>query len=161
MPRLRKVTPSKTPSRRSVGVWIDHREAVLVFVAGETKELVRIASHVERHPSRSEGALLEPRRPRADDSRERRFTGQLARYYEEVVARVAGTDAVLIFGPGEAKGELRRHLEKSGLAGRAVFLEAAERMSEGQLLRKVRQHFHLSLPLIAPAAFASSHEPQH
>lgn len=165
MPRLRKTTAKGPPALRSVGIWIDHREAVLVFVAGEEKELVRIPSHVERHAGHSADpsthAPFESHLVRADDSRERRFTGQLARYYQRVVARIAGTEAVLIFGPGEAKGEFCRQLEKSGLEGRAVVLEAAERMTDGQLVRKVRRHFNLSPPLVAAVGVAAPHEQHH
>lgn len=163
MPRFRKTIVKAQPARRSVGVWIDHREAVLVFVSGEDKELIRIPSNVERHPGRSADeaphAGIESR-VRADDSHQRRFTGKLARFYEQVIGRIDGTAAVFILGPGEAKGELSRQLEKTGLAGRAVLVEAAERMTDGQLVRKVCKHFDGSSALVveAPGAPHAHHQ---
>ena len=78
-----------------------------------------------------------------DDSLDRRFTGQLAHFYDEVIAKVHVTDAIFVLGPGEAKGELSKELGKTHGSGRSVSVEAASRMSDGQLVKKVREHFKL------------------
>ena len=51
----------------------------------------------------------------ADDSRERKRTGQLNLYYDAVIAGIRAADSLLIFGPGEAKGELAKRLERQPL----------------------------------------------
>ena len=147
-------------ARRVVGVWIDHREAVLVFLTEQDTEIMRILSNVERHPRRSgvpSSGPFEAQLVQADDSRERRHTGLLARFYDEVVACIAGTDSVLILGPGEAKGEFLGHLEKAGVSGRTVSLEAAARLSEGRLVRAVRSHFQHSIPPFPRESDAGTH----
>jgi hypothetical protein len=48
----------------------------------------------------------------------------------------------LIFGPGEAKTELKKEMEKSReLAAKKITLEAADKMTERQIAARVRQFF--------------------
>jgi hypothetical protein len=48
---------------------------------------------------------------------------------------------MLIFGPGEAKGELKKRLKKANLSGRVVGVETVDKMTDHQIAAKVRQHF--------------------
>jgi stalled ribosome rescue protein Dom34 len=45
-----------------------------------------------------------------DDSYQRKFTGHLHIYYDAVIASISNAESILIFGPGEAKGDLKKHL---------------------------------------------------
>ena len=131
--------------KKAVGLWIDHRKAVIVVVAdrGETTSL--IVSRVEKQLGRYAGvrstARYESQQVPADDRQERRFTAQLATYYEAVVAFIASADSILIFGPGEAKVELKRRLEKDTRGGRIVGIETIDKMTDRQIAAKVWQHF--------------------
>src|SRR6476620_9703475 len=68
------------------GLWIDHREAVIVFLSGNRQETRRITSGVEKQLRRSgrspSAAPFEAQMVPADDSREREYTGNLAHYYD-------------------------------------------------------------------------------
>ena len=48
---------------------------------------------------------------------------------------------MLIFGPGEARGELRARLEHAGLAPRIVGVDTVDKMTDRQVAAKVREHF--------------------
>jgi len=126
------------------GLWIDHRKAVIVTMSGEEETIQSLASHVEKHVRYSEGASpagshVSPPGT-AEDTRDRRFEGQLDKYYERVVAALHGAGEILIFGPGEAKGELRTRLEDQGLGARVVGVEAADKMTVRQVAARVRKH---------------------
>ena len=69
------------------------------------------------------------------------MTGQLNTYYDAVIAAVRAAESILIFGPGEAKGELKERLEKHHLAGRIVGFETVDKMTDRQIAAKVRRHF--------------------
>jgi hypothetical protein len=77
----------------------------------------------------------------ADDSRQKAFTGHLNIYYDAVIAAMRDAESILIFGPGEAKGELRKRLERNNLDGRIVAVETVDKMTDRQIAAKVRQHF--------------------
>ena len=131
--------------RTGVGLWIDHRKAIVVAVTDKGQETGLIISKVEKHLSRSGDSPLrgahDSRQVPADDSRQRTLTGRLNIYYDAVIACICGAESILIFGPGEAKGELQKRLKKNHLGGRIAGVEAVERMTERQIAAKVRQHF--------------------
>jgi hypothetical protein len=77
----------------------------------------------------------------AQDSRQRTLTEHLNIYYDAVTASIHDAEAILIFGPGEAKGELKERLEKHGLGGRIVGVETVDRMTDRQIAAKVRLYF--------------------
>ena len=132
------------------GVWIDHRKAVIAIVSEGGEESQEIRSHVEKHLSRIDGVRstepFEAQLVNADDSHEREYTGHLNPYYARVVDAIRHVDTVLIFGPGEAKGELKRHLEHAKYSGKILPMEITDKMSNPQILAKVREHTqHVSL----------------
>ena len=52
-------------------------------------------------------------------------------------------EAILIFGPGEAKGEFRKRLEKERPSQRTVTVETTDKLTEPQIVAKVRGYFLL------------------
>jgi hypothetical protein len=128
------------------GVWIDHRQAVVVLLVGAGHETIRIKSGVEK-PVRSGGGgaksknAYTPNDFVAEDRLERKVANQLKKYYDEVVARVRGAEAILILGPGEAKGQLIDRIRSKKLAGGIVERETADKMTDRQLAAKVSRHF--------------------
>jgi stalled ribosome rescue protein Dom34 len=132
--------------KTTVGLWIDHRKAVIAIVSENGEETKEIQSNVEKQPGRFAGARsttpYEPQQVSADDSHERQFTGQLHRYYDEVIASIREADSILLFGPGEAKGELKKRLERNNLGGRIVAVQTVDKMTDRQVAAKVHEYFH-------------------
>ena len=127
------------------GVWIDHREAIVVLLTEAGEETKHISSNVEKQLRRSgepDHGPFEAQEVPADDSREREYTGHLAHYYDGIIAQLREAGAILILGPSEAKGELRKRLEKDPGDTRRVEVETADKMTEPQLVALVRHHFH-------------------
>lgn len=127
------------------GLWIDHRKAVIVAVTDKGEEVKEIASHVEKQQSRFEGVRSTAPYPAqlipADDSQQRDLTGQLDKYYDEVIGQLRDAESILIFGPGEAKGELAKRIENAGLSGRIENVETVDKMTVPQIAAKVRTYF--------------------
>lgn len=128
-----------------VGIWLDHREAVIVMTAAPTEHFVRVVSHVEKHPQRSGDSPLkgayESRQVPADDTRQRALTGELNHYYDAIISAVSDAQPLLIFGPGEAKGELKKRLESRGLGARIAAIETADKMTDREIVATVRNYF--------------------
>ena len=125
--------------KRQVGLWIDHRETVVVVIGDKGEETRRIESGMEKHVRFSGGSGSED--GSAEDQRDRQFTGHLNRYYDEVTSHLRDAESILIFGPGEAKGELEKRLASKGLSGRIVGVETVDKMTDRQIAAKVRQRF--------------------
>ena len=122
--------------KTGVGLWIDHKRAVIVFVNGKDTETRLISSNIEKHHRQS--GVATP----ADDVRQRELTGQLNSFYDEVVSNIREVEFILILGPGEAKGELKKRLEKGSLSRRIVGLETSDKMTDKQIVAVVRGHFN-------------------
>ncbi|HEY3413786.1 MAG TPA: hypothetical protein VGM51_12140 [Armatimonadota bacterium] len=122
---------------KAVGLWIDHREAVVVTVSGKTDETKLIPSNVEKRVEYSGGA----KEVIAEDRLDRKYLDHLAKYYAGVIASIKGAESILIIGPGEAKREFAKQLQSEGLGKRIVGIETADRMTDRQIAAKVRQRF--------------------
>lgn len=120
---------------KKVGIWIDHEEAVIVFVTRGDHEKKEVESNLQRHPRHSGDST------RADDRLQNNSTEHLNRYYDEVIALIHEAELTFIFGPGEAKGQLEKRLEHAHYKGRVVGVEAADKMTEPQIIAKVRDHY--------------------
>jgi hypothetical protein len=131
--------------RTKVGLWIDHRKAIVVTVTDKGDETRLVISTVEKQLRRSGDSPLKGRYERqhvvADDSQQRTFSGHLNTYYDAIVASIGGAESILVFGPGEAKGELKKRLQRKHLGGRIAVLETVDKMTDRQIAAKVRQHF--------------------
>jgi hypothetical protein len=134
------------------GVWIDHRKALVVGLTPDGEVTTLILSKVEKHPERGGDSPMkgsyEARQVPADDSRQRALTGELNIFYDSVIAILRNYGSLLLFGPGEAKGELRSRLTKLNLSGRVVAFETEDKMTDRQIVAKVRAHFGDGAPRI-------------
>ena len=125
--------------KKQAGLWIDHRKAVSVIVTETGEEIREMISNMERHvrftgrPGSDTGST--------EDMRDRQFGNHLNTYYEKVAAVIRGADTIQIFGPGEAKGELKKLLEHEGLKGHILAVEAMDKMTDRQIVAKVRERF--------------------
>jgi hypothetical protein len=134
-------------AKTEIGLWIDHREAIIVALTGEGIHTSHIASGSGKRPrysgsghSRNPGG---PKETTSEDGRDRKSDNTLNAFYDQVVAAVQHAESIQIFGPGEAKGELEKRLDRAGLNDRVVYVEAADKMSDREIAAKVRQHFQV------------------
>ena len=119
--------------KRDVAVWIDHRDAVIAAIAGETENISRIASKVEHENPRGESG--------AEDQRDRRFANHLRSYYDSVISHIKDANGILLLGPGEAKHELEKRLRDDGLGEHIVGVETTDKLTDHQVAAKARAQF--------------------
>ena len=130
---------------KQAGLWIDHREAIIVVLDGKKEETKRIESSNEKHirysgssHSKTPEGLKEVT---SEDQRDRKFANDLNSYYDEVIAVIRDADSIQIFGPGEAKGELAKRLEHAGLKAHIQAVETTDKLTDRQIAAKVREQF--------------------
>jgi hypothetical protein len=125
--------------KKQAGLWIDYRKAVIVIITDEGEELNEITSNMEKHVRFTGGDGSED--SSSEDIRDRQFGNHLNDFYDRVVAVVRDTESIQIFGPGEAKGELKKRLEHAGLNEHILAIEAMDKMTDRQISAKVRERF--------------------
>lgn len=131
--------------KTKTGLWIDHRQAIVVIFSATGDEIRQISSHAEKQLRRTGSTPLqgnfEAQKVPADDSQQRVFSAQLNMFYDEVIDCISDAESILILGPGEAKNELKARLEVQKLGDRVSSIETADNMTNPQIAAKVRQHF--------------------
>ncbi len=101
--------------KKQAGLWIDHRKAVIVIISEEGEEIMEISSKMEKHVRFTGGDGSED--GSAEDVRDRQFGNHLNDFYDKVLAEIRDVNTLQIFGPGEAKGELKKRLEHENFIG--------------------------------------------
>ncbi len=128
-----------------IGLWIDHKKALIVAVSDEGDETRLVISKVDKQLGRVGGirstTSYESQLVKADDRQARKFTGKLNIYYDAVIAGIQDAESILIFGLGEAKAELEKRLKSKKLGGRIIGVETVDKMTDSQIAAKVRKRF--------------------
>jgi hypothetical protein len=128
-----------------MGVWIDHRKAVIVDLTEKGPQTRTVLSGVEKQLRRTGDSPLtgryEAQQVPADDSRQAALTGELNSYYDQVILSMRNACAIYICGPGEAKGELQNRIEQGPLSGRITAVEPADTLTDGQIAARIARYF--------------------
>jgi stalled ribosome rescue protein Dom34 len=121
--------------KTTVGLWIDHKKAVIVFVTDRNEEIKFIYSNIEKQQRQSG---VSP--PSEGIQQQSEWTGYLNNYYDEVISSLWNSGPILIMGPGEAKWELKKRLEINSHKGRIVDVETVDELTDFQIVAKAREH---------------------
>ena len=130
---------------KNIGLWIDHKKAILVIQSEQGQDIQKIESGVGRHvPYRG---APHPRSPysaqyqQGDNQLDNKFNEQLNKFYDKIIAQLRAAEAVLIFGPGEAKGELEKRIAHEKVKVQIVGIETTDKLTDRQIATKVRSYF--------------------
>jgi hypothetical protein len=75
--------------KKEVGLWIDHKKAVIVTAINEGGEIKQIESNMDKHTHYSGRAGSKtPTGPLAEDQRDRKYIEHLNKYYDEVILNI-------------------------------------------------------------------------
>jgi len=132
--------------KKNTGIWIDHREAFLVTTEGETTSMEHVASGADSNLKPSGGwkaggtsvAQSIVKEKSAEESRMHQYHA----FFQQIIALLGDSDSIALFGPGEAKGELAKEIRSNhDLQNKITAVETCERMTENQLIAKVKAYF--------------------
>ena len=114
----------------TVGIWIDHKRAIIVSVSAGRVTRKTLESEVAAHPRYSR-----QQDDRGEKKYEKRHNQDLEQYYDDVIGQLGQPEALLILGPGEARLELRERLSRSKTwSDRTVDIETADKLTEPQIV---------------------------
>ena len=123
-----------------VGVWIDHKKAVIVSIAAGQVTTRTLESNVGSHPHYSgsqEGG--------GEKKYEERHNQDLDRYFDDVIGQLGKPDALLLFGPGEAKLQLKERLGRSKLPSETIIaVESTDKLTDPQIVAKVKERYGIA-----------------
>lgn len=141
--------------KKYIGIWVDHKKAVIVTKKQPERSyeedvkitVTQISSNVERKVRLSGGSRIRntpwgPQEVAVESKIEARQKQQLRNFYHRVIEFIKDADKIMIMGPGEAKLELKKEVEKSKvLIPKIVGLYTSDKMTDNQIAAKVRSYF--------------------
>ena len=130
---------------KRIGLWIDHKKAILVIESEQGEDIQQIESGVGRR-ARYRGASnskspYSAQYQQGDDQLDNKYAEQLKKFYDKVIASIRDAEAVFILGPGEAKVEFEKRLAHDKVNVQVVGVETADKMTERQISARVREYF--------------------
>jgi hypothetical protein len=126
--------------KKEIGLWVDHREAVIVEITEKGEQITRVKADADKQ-IRFAGGSRKDGLQTTESIRGKKLDAQLGKYFDNIITQIRDADLIQIFGPGEAKNELAKRLEKYGLKERIVSVETMDNMTDNQISAKVRERF--------------------
>lgn len=119
---------------KRLGIWMDHSNAHLIEFGGDnsTKTIESKFTHFEKERSFEKSESLMHNKEQH----------QQADYYNQLSEIIKGYDAVLLFGPTNAKEELYNHLKTDHHFDKIrITVRSADKMTDNQQHAFVREHY--------------------
>lgn len=130
--------------RTHVGVWIDHKKAVIVEAGTDTVTVVEsdVPAHTRFTGSGGYPGSQSAQRGGSERRNEERNRNALDQYFDQVTTALGHPEALLIVGPGEAKRQLADRLGRATTRPQpAVTLETTDKLTDAQIVAMVTKHF--------------------
>lgn len=120
-------------TEKRLGIWMDHTNAHLMeFTAsGEVKKIEFKYGHAEKeHLGKNENLIHNKEQHKQAD------------FYKHLADAIKGYDEVLLFGPTEAKAELKNHLKTDHHFDKIkITVKSADKMTDNQQHAFVREYY--------------------
>ena len=137
---------------RQSAVWIDHEKAVIVRLTDNGEEIKQLLAEPDTgQPSDGEAREQPGHTPRdflPEDRRDRKKRHRLNTFYDQVVHLLRDADAILVFGPGEAKGEFGKRLAHHRLSSKLVATQPSDKLTDPQIAAFARRYFESNHPAL-------------
>ena len=132
--------------QKQVGLWIDHRKAVMTTLSEGVESTREITSGIEKCTrfSGNTRAKIPDNKTMSmnEDTRDRQFDNHLEVFYSQVLSLIKDADAIWIICPGEAKQEFEKFMKNQNLSECIAGTEPADKLTSRQVASKTRQFFN-------------------
>jgi hypothetical protein len=127
---------------KKVGIWIDHRTAVVVTIEDGQESIKTIEGEADRQPAAGRSGNPTKWGPQATFNERRveeNYRRQVVNFYKEVIKSIGKADQLLVMGPAQAKLEFAEELDKVvDLRHVPRKVETVDKMTDPQVAAKVR-----------------------
>jgi hypothetical protein len=128
------------------GLWIDHEKAIIVSLMGESHKVIQVESDIEGRFRLKGGSRSNSpwgiQSATSESKRDFRYSKHLNIYFQNIIDLLKEAKQIYIFGPGEAKFELKKKIEKNNmLLDKISDIETTDKLTEPQIVAKVKKYF--------------------
>ena len=128
-----------------IAVWLDHSEAKLITFENKVANTETINSGVETH-IRIDGEGSESSRfgvgtTNNENRNNNRHSNELSGYYKALAGKLKSYDEILLFGPTNAKEQLKNMLvSDKSFSGKSIEIKSSDKLTPNQLVAFAREH---------------------
>lgn len=132
--------------KKKAGIWIDTKQAVIVFLNEEGHSVKTIQSLIDSR-ERVDGQGKEYTRMGSQfmdggKTKEARRQQEIKDYLKEVTHEIGDAGELVLFGPAEMKKELAKYLKEDATnADKIKAVETTDSMTENQMVAWVKQYY--------------------
>ena len=122
------------------GIWIDHKRAMIINPNKENN-VTNIYSEVNGEKSRITKSKMNGQSINPEKKLEAKRKQALKSYYNNIIDTLEEESSLYIFGPAEAKNELKKEIEVNYKKFNNVTLSTCDNLTDNQLVAKVKVFF--------------------
>ena len=128
------------------GLWVDHEKAIIVSLMGESHKVIHVESDIEGRFRLKGGSRSNTpwgiQSATSESKRDFRYSKHLNIYFQNIIDLLKEAKQIYIFGPGEAKFELKKKIEKNNMfLDKISDIETTDKLTEPQIVAKVKKYF--------------------
>jgi len=133
--------------KKQTGIWIDTKQAVIVFLEGSTHTIKTIHSNIESREriagetkwfTRFGNQFLN-----FEKRKKNRRANEIRDFLKKLVNEINVSDELVLFGPAAMKSELEKAIWKDTTHTPVIrAVETADSMTENQIVAWVKHYFH-------------------
>lgn len=132
--------------KKQIGIWLNTDKAVLVSLSDGGESIHTIESQIEsreRFPGEGKnysrlGAMFVNPSKKLTERRKH----QMHHYFDEILHNLEDASSIYLFGPSKTKNLLEKEIRNHhGFEHKMVEVENADRMTQNQLIARVKDHF--------------------
>lgn len=134
-------------NKKRIGVWLDHHKANFISFEPLNEHVQTIYSNLDPNQIRVDGEGADGTRwawaaSNNEYHKNHKAMQELDKYYDTLSKLLEEYDEVLLFGPTDAKKELKNKLASNKhFKNKAIHVESSDHLSENQMLAYVRDYF--------------------
>jgi len=128
------------------GLWVDHEKAIIVSLIDGSHKVTHVESDIEGRFRLKGGSRSNTpygiQSATSESKRDFRYSQHLNIYFQNIINLLKDAKHIFIFGPGDAKFELKKKIEKNNmLLDKISDIETTDKLTEPQIVAKVKKYF--------------------
>jgi len=128
------------------GLWVDHEKAIIVSLIDGSHKVTHVESDIEGRFRLKGGSRSNTpygiQSATSESKRDFRYSKHLNIYFQHIIDLLKEAKQIYIFGPGEAKFELKKEIEKNNVfLDKISDIETTDKLTEPQIVAKVKKYF--------------------
>jgi len=132
--------------KKLFGLWLDHEKAIIVSLMDESHKVIHVESDIEGRFRLTGGSRSNTpwgiQSATSESKRDFRYSKHLNIYFQHIIDLLKEAKQIYIFGPGEAKFELKKKIEKNNMfLDKISDIETTDKLTEPQIVAKVKKYF--------------------